>query len=197
MKKIVLASASPRRTEILDTLKIPYMVRISNLNEDNYTDNNPIELVKTLANEKARDVIKKHETDIVIIAADTIVCCDNIVLGKPHNTEKAMEYLKLLKGKTHSVYTGIAIIDTATNISYIDYCETKVTMRKYSDAEIISYINTKEPYDKAGAYAIQGIGAALVSGISGDYSNVVGLPISKLIEGFKKLNMDFFNTFHS
>ncbi len=197
MKNIILASSSPRRMDIMNELKIPFKVRISDVNESEYTNYNPVELVKILAEKKAQNVIKPQDKNAIVIGADTVVSYNSSIIGKPANYDLAFEYLKLLSGKTHSVYTGIAIIDTKTNISYIDYCETKVTMREYSDAEIISYINTKEPFGKAGAYAIQGIGAVFVKQIHGDYSNVVGLPISKLIEGFKVLNIDYFNSFHN
>ncbi|MBC7958325.1 MAG: septum formation inhibitor Maf [Vallitaleaceae bacterium] len=193
---IILASASPRRSEILENLKIPFQKRTSSIDESNYKMDNPLELVKILAYEKARSVRLPQDEDLLIIGADTIVVLGQTILGKPKNAEEATTYLKLLSGKAHSVYTGLAMIKSRDEALFLDYCETKVFMRSYRDEEIKAYIQTKEPMDKAGAYGIQGFGAALVEKIEGDYYNVVGLPISKLIEGFQFHGMDYFDSYH-
>ncbi|PKM96121.1 MAG: septum formation protein Maf [Firmicutes bacterium HGW-Firmicutes-1] len=194
---IVLASASPRRSEILEKLNIPFQKRVSLIDEAKYFNDDPRELVKTLSLEKAKSVIIEANEDKIIIGADTVVVYDNKVLGKPHNDQDALCYLKQLSGKMHFVYTGITMLHPLYNKVYIDYCETMVFMRDYNEHEMNAYIKTKEPIDKAGAYAIQGYGATLVDKIDGDYYNVVGLPISKLIEGFFHLGVDYFNSFHN
>lgn len=196
MKNIILASASPRRSEILENLRIPFTKRVSTIDEQAFVLSDPIETVKQLAYEKVKSVIQSNTEDFIIIGADTIVVYDNKILGKPQNSEEAFKYLKLLSGKKHSVFSGIAMIWPALEIEFISFCETSVFMRPYNDLEIEAYIRTKEPLDKAGAYGIQGYGAALVDKIDGDYYNVVGLPISKLIEGFHTLGVDYFDSYH-
>lgn len=196
MKKIILASASPRRSEILENLKIPFEKRTSLIDEQAYDIIDPVELVKTLAYEKARSVLNQDDQDAIVIGADTIVVYEHRVLGKPKDIEEARLFLNLLNGKEHSVYSGLAMLQGSSDRVYIEFCETKVLMRRYQEEEILAYINTKEPMDKAGAYAIQGFGAALVEKIDGDYYNVVGLPISKLIEGLKFFDISYFDSYH-
>ncbi|PKM50250.1 MAG: hypothetical protein CVV02_12225 [Firmicutes bacterium HGW-Firmicutes-7] len=195
MNTIVLASASPRRSEILEKLNIPFEKRMSSIDEKKYVNDNSIELVKMLAYEKANSVVNELE-DRIIIGADTVVVYENQVLGKPNSHDEAFHFLKQLSGKKHYVYSGIAMLSPYKKKVFIDYCETKVFMRDYKEHEINAYIKTMEPFGKAGAYAIQGFGATLVDKIEGDYYNVVGLPISKLIEGFTYLGVDYFNAFH-
>jgi len=196
MKNIILASASPRRSEILQNLRIPFEKRVSSIDEEAFTTKDPIETVKRLAFEKAKSVVRDSTEDGLIIGADTIVVYNNEILGKPKNDEEALRYLKLLSGKKHYVYSGLSMLWPAQDKTFIDYCETLVYMRDYNDLEIEAYIRTKEPLDKAGAYGIQGYGAALIEKIDGDYYNVVGLPISKLIEGFQTLGVDYFDSYH-
>jgi len=191
---IVLASNSPRRSEILKNLKINFTKCASDVNEEQFQIDNPIELVQILAHEKAKSVLKQFSSNTIVIGADTIVTYENKILTKPKSRQDAYDYLRMLSGKKHSVFSGIAIINNVK--SYISFAETYVYMRSYTDEEILSYIETKEPLDKAGAYAIQGYGSVLVDKIDGDYYNVVGLPISKLIEGLKTFNIDYFNSFH-
>jgi septum formation protein len=192
MPNIVLASASPRRSDILNNLNIKFKKIVSNINEDIYFDNNPIELVKILAYEKAKKIVPLVDEDSIIIGADTVVVFENQILGKPKDKNEAYKYLKMLAGKIHYVYSGIAMINTK-GTKFIDCGETKVYMRNYSEEEISYYINTNEPLDKAGAYGIQGIGSVLVKKIDGDYYNVVGLPITKLIKGFSELGLNYFD----
>lgn len=196
MKKIILASASPRRSEILDNLKIPFEKRTSLIDEQAFDIIDPVELVKTLAYEKARSVLKQEDQDAIVIGADTIVVYEHRILGKPKDTEEARMFLDMLSGKEHSVYSGLAMLQGSSDKIYVKSCETKVLMRRYQEDEILAYISTKEPMDKAGAYAIQGFGAALVEKIDGDYFNVVGLPISKLIEGLEFFGISYFDSYH-
>lgn len=197
MKKIILASSSPRRSEILSNLNINFIKKVRLIDEQSFKNDNPMEFVKILAYEKAMSVYNEVDKDVAIIGADTIVVYDNKILGKPNNEAKAYQYLKMLSGKMHYVYSGLAIIDKDSDMNFIDVGKTKVFMRNYNDDDIYSYIKTNEPMDKAGAYAIQGYGSVLVDKIEGDYFNVVGLPVSKLIEGFNLLGINYFHTFHS
>lgn len=196
MKNIILASASPRRSEILSNLRIPFEKRISTIDEQAFLVDDPRETVMKLAYEKAKSVIQDNTEDGIIIGADTIVVYDNKIIGKPKDNTEAFEILEILSGKKHSVYSGIAMIWPSLNKEFISYCETIVFMRPYNGMEIEAYIRTKEPLDKAGAYGIQGYGAALVDKIDGDYYNVVGLPVSKLIEGFSALGVNYFDSYH-
>lgn len=194
--QIILASASPRRSEILENLKIPFEKRTSLVDEQAFQMSDPIELVKTLAYEKAKSVLNMNDQQVISIGADTIVVFKQRILGKPKDPSEARIYLELLCGKEHSVFSGIAMIEASSGKAYIQSCETKVRMRAYSEQEMMAYIDTKEPMDKAGAYAIQGLGAVLVDKIDGDYFNVVGLPISKLVEGFEFLGINYFDSYH-
>ncbi|MTI68772.1 MAG: septum formation protein Maf [Firmicutes bacterium] len=179
MKNIVLASGSPRRRELLKRYNIGMKVKKSNIQELVFEDEKPHHVAMALAFEKAYDVSLNVESKEIVLAADTIVYSDKI-LGKPKDKKEAFEMLLSLSGKKHSVITGISIIKAGTNIKIIDYEETIVKFRKLSSKTINSYIETGEYEDKAGGYGIQGIGAILVDHIYGSYSNVVGLPISKL-----------------
>lgn len=193
--KIILASKSPRRKEILRNLKISYEERNSNFDEEDLcaTIEDPVLLVKTLAYEKAKGVISKTDEDFIYLGADTVVVYEGNILGKPRNELEAANFLSLLSGKMHYVYTGIALLRPALDQIFCDFEETKVFMRDLSKDEINDYIKTNEPMDKAGAYAIQGIGSVFIDRIDGDYFNVVGLPIPKLMEGFKRFNIHYFD----
>lgn len=191
MKKIILASASPRRKEILKSLGLEFEVFASDIDEASFNHMSPKELVLTLSVEKAKS-IQSNLKDCLIIAADTIVVFQDTIYGKPNNPAEAISFLKQLSGNFHEVYTGITIIDLYQNKTYTDYCVTRVEMDQLSDQDILEYVSTEEPLDKAGAYAIQGLGGIFVKGINGDYTNVVGLPVSKLYQGFKVLGYHFF-----
>lgn len=180
MNKIVLASSSPRRKELLDKYNIDYKIISSHIEETIHLGESPEQIAMALAYEKALDVSNSSDGNEIIIAADTLVCFENIILGKPKNYLEAFDMLKLLSGRSHYVITGIAIIKGNTNIKVIDYEKTKVIFRNLTDKKIENYLNTDEYIDKAGAYAIQGKGEILVESIVGCYSNVVGLPITKL-----------------
>lgn len=194
MKNIVLASGSPRRSELLKRLHLTFDIKVSQIDEDAFEQTSPKEYVETLAIEKARDIAKNLDEDAMVIGCDTIVVLDDKILGKPNDDYQAGEYLKALSGKkTHYVYSGIAILDLGTGEQYLSHEITEVNMKELSDEEISAYVKTGEPADKAGAYGIQGIGSVLIEGIRGDYYNVMGLPINKLYKGFHKLGIDYFN----
>ncbi len=188
MRKIILASKSPRRKELFGILGIPFVCEESNFEEDIEQTFPPRELACYLAQGKAQAVAPKHP-NAIIIAADTLIALGNQVLGKPHTPEKAREMLQMMSGKSHSVITGYAILDTQTNKAVSRAVETKVYFRKLSAKEIENYVKTKQPLDKAGSYGIQGLGQLLIQKIEGDYSNVVGLPLSALAQDLKKFGV--------
>lgn len=191
MKKIILASSSPRRIELLNNFDIDMEIIPSNIDE--YIDENlsPIDNVIELSYKKALNVLTKISyKNPIIIAADTIVYINNKILGKPKNEDEAFLMLKELNGKYHKVYSGICVIDVEKNIFLKDYDETEVYITSMSDDEIRSYIATGEPMDKAGAYAIQGYGSLIVEKINGCYFNVVGLPMFKLNVMLKKIGFN-------
>ena len=181
---LVLASASPRRQELISVIDSNVIICPSGANED-YSSDTPVESVpEILAARKAADIAKKYPTDTVI-GCDTSVLIGNEILGKPKDAEDAKRMLKLLSGNTHKVITGCAIFKGGKSISFSE--TTEVTFHPLSDKEINDYVATLEPFDKAGAYGIQGKGALLVKGINGDYFNVVGLPVSKLNKVLKMI----------
>lgn len=181
MNKIILASSSPRRKELLQLIHLPFTVHPSDVDENISEPLPPNKMVEELAYRKAADIAKNYHEGIVI-GADTIVVLDDEILGKPKNVDDAFAMLTRLQGRTHEVYSGIAIIDAATEKNKVTHQKTKVVMKPLTEEEITLYINTKEPMDKAGSYGIQGIGAMLIEGIEGDYFNVVGLPVSLLTQ---------------
>jgi len=153
-------------------------------------DLSPAEHVRVSATEKARDVARRSP-DALVIGADTIVVVDDLILGKPADPDDAKRMLGMLSGRTHQVYTGICVI-SPTGDELIDHESTDVNFRKLSDDMMERYVATGEPLDKAGAYAIQGRGSVLISGIAGDYFNVVGLPVYKLGLLLEKLGVEVF-----
>lgn len=187
-RTIILASASPRRREILRRAGLKFSVDESSYEEDDLPGLKPRALAEFHALQKARDVARRHRNAIVI-AADTIVVLKGRRYGKPRDTAQAAEMLKALSGKAHSVITGFAIIDTADSRELSGSVETKVFFRRLTMDEIAAYVNSGEPLDKAGAYGIQGLGGALVEKIEGDFFNVVGLPLSAVAEGLKKFGV--------
>lgn len=189
MKEIILASASPRRREIMTQVGIKFTVVTSDM-EECYTSCRPEEVVKELALLKARDVAGKTTgKDLVVIGADTIVVQEGRILGKPGDEADAFGMLDRLQGKPHSVYTGVALLSfdktgVCRENTYVG--ETKVFVCSMSSQEIWDYIRSGEPMDKAGAYGIQGRFAAYIDRIEGDYYNVVGLPISYICKMLKE-----------
>jgi septum formation protein len=189
MRRIVLASASLRRRELLEQIGLQFEVEPSNYDEETTVGSEPHEMARELSLGKARAAAQKHR-DAIIIAADTIVVLGDIILGKPHANTEAGEMLRALNGKTHLVITGFTVLDTETGKVLSRSVETRVCMRRSTLKEIDSYVRTKEPLDKAGGYAIQGRGAVLVERIEGDFSNVVGLPLSALAESLKEFGVN-------
>lgn len=179
MNRIILASGSPRRKEILERFGLELKVVNSDIVEKINYDETPEQISMSLAFSKALSVSKAYNNDIVI-GADTIVVCNNNILGKPKNDEDAFRILTMLSGNFHDVITGIAIIKADTNQKVIDYERTRVKFNNLTPEKINNYIISNESFDKAGAYGIQGLGAILVEKIDGCYSNVVGLPLSKI-----------------
>lgn len=187
-RKIVLASASPRRRELLRLIGLSFTVDPSDYEEDMSIGKAPHALARYLSAEKARAIAGKYD-DSLVIAADTFIVFRGKLLGKPHTPGEARKMLALLSGKRHSVITGFTILDTGAERRLSRSVETKVWFRRLAAAEIDAYVDTKEPLDKAGAYAIQGLGSVLVRKIEGDYFNVIGLPVSALAEGLKKFGI--------
>ncbi|MCI6739022.1 MAG: Maf family protein [Intestinibacter sp.] len=177
--EIILASASPRRREILKNTKLKFEVQKSDIEEVFLENESPESMVVRLAYEKAFDVAENNR-DKLVIGADTIVVLGDEVLGKPKDEEEAFDMIQKLSNKTHRVITGISLIHLKKGIVVNDYQISYVTFKDLSEDSIKDYINTKESLDKAGGYGIQGYGALLVDSIQGDYFNIVGLPISKL-----------------
>ena len=176
---IVLASASPRRKEILENYNVKFNIIKSEIDEVILGHESPVQAVVRLALEKGIDVASKNQGDLVI-AADTIVVLNDKILGKPKNESDAYKTLNSLSGREHQVVTGISLINIAENKKVVDYVVSEVKFKHLSDKVISDYLKTGEFQDKAGAYGIQGYGALLVDEIKGDYFNIVGLPMSKL-----------------
>ena len=178
--RLILASKSPRRSELLEQAGLTFSVIPSNFDESAVAMFEPDSYVITLAESKALDISQKHPGSWVI-GADTIVLVDGIILGKPASGDEARDMLKQLSGKIHQVLTGYCICCKKTNRFFSGIVRTDVQFKKLNDAEIEWYIQTGEPFDKAGAYAIQGIGTFLVKSINGSYTNVVGLPVCEVV----------------
>lgn len=183
-RKIILASTSPRRKELLAETGLVFDVVAGSYEEDMTLALPPKELAVVLSRGKAESIVSDHP-DAIIIGADTFVAYQDKVIGKPHTKEKAKETLQMLRGHYHSVITGFTIIDTKNNKVLSETVETKVYFKNYTDKEIDDYIATGEPLDKAGAYGIQGLGATLVEKIEGDGNNVMGLPVENVINALK------------
>ncbi|MGL5316279.1 MAG: Maf family protein [Peptostreptococcaceae bacterium] len=182
---IILASASPRRKEILENTKLKFRIIKSEVEEVIVEGESPQQVVMRLSFEKCMDVASKHESSLVI-GADTIVVLDGMILGKPKDEDEAYEMLRKLSNNVHQVITGISLINLEGNKKIIDYVVSNVKFKDLSEEDIKDYIQTNESLDKAGAYGIQGYGALLVDEIQGDYFNIVGLPISRVSDLLKK-----------
>jgi septum formation protein len=187
-RKIVLASTSPRRREILGKTGLKFKVIDSGYEEVMVQSLDPVRLVKKLALGKAKSAAKKYKEEIVI-AADTFVVLGRRKIGKPKSKTEAKRMLQDLSGKAHSIVTGFVVIDTMNNKTIAKVSQTKVYFRKIKDYEIDAYLKTDEPMDKAGAYAIQGLAAMFVKKIEGDYFNAVGLPLNDLVQVLNKLGV--------
>ncbi|MDN4526231.1 Maf family protein [Fictibacillus fluitans] len=178
MKSLILASSSPRRKELLSMNLLSYEVIPSTIQEVMDPSLSPEELVCSLARQKAEDVFRLYP-DHVVLGADTIVVNNGAVLGKPAGRKEAIDVLRSLSGRTHTVFTGVSIL--AKEKERIFFVSTDVTFWELSEAEIENYVNSGEPFDKAGSYGIQGLGARLVQSIAGDFYSVVGLPVSRVV----------------
>ena len=175
--KIILASKSPRRKDLLKKAGIKFKIIDSKLDESTIPLIEPKKYCQKLATLKAEAILKKHPQDL-ILAADTIVCIDNKILEKPIDKQDAFNMLTLLSGRTHKVYTGVSILSKKTDLNFVE--KTEVTFFNLSKSEIKSYIKNNPPYDKSGSYGIQDDSLFFVKKINGSYENVIGLPISKL-----------------
>ena len=183
MRKLILASNSPRRIELLGLLGWPFEVIPADIDENQRGGESPIDYVRRLACQKAATVAESQKG--LLIAADTIVVDGGTLLGKPADPAEARQMLQQLRGRTHQVYTGIAIVETDSGQAYADVCRTDVPMRDYSDAEIEAYIATGDPLDKAGAYGIQNAEFHPAPDISGCYASVMGFPLCHLMVGLR------------
>ena len=183
MKRIILASKSPRRKELMQLLKIPFEVIVSDIDENIDYTNNLVKEIEKLSYQKAQAVFKDH-SDCLVIGSDTIVKIGNDVLGKPHSIDEAKRMLQELSDNTHEVVTAVSILcdDKVETFSSI----AQVTFYPLTEQEIDEYIATNEPMDKAGSYAIQGDGAKFIKSINGDFYTIVGLPIAQLYRRLKK-----------
>ncbi|MBD7962491.1 Maf family protein [Fictibacillus norfolkensis] len=188
MKRLILASASPRRFELLSLTLLPFETYPSTLEEKMDLSLTPSRLVESLAEQKAADIFTR-KPDCVVLGADTIVSYQNNRLGKPKDRIEAADMLRMLSGQTHEVYTGVCLIDQTKKVIFS--VKTSVTFYTLDENTIDWYLNTGEPFDKAGSYGIQGSGSLLVEKIDGDYFNVVGLPISKVVRSLKDFGFSF------
>jgi len=179
--QIVLASASPRRRELLGSLGLDFVVENSGVPEETNPAESPAQSAVRLAREKAAAVSSRFQ-DALVIGADTVVVVGQEILGKPVDTEDARRMLRLLRNRWHFVITGLALIDPSDGRPGVRYVETGVRMADYSNNDIADYVKSGEPLDKAGSYAIQGLGGRLVARIEGCYTNVVGLPVCEVAE---------------
>lgn len=208
--RLVLASASPRRRELLSQIGLEFTVMPST-KEENAKTTEAGALVQELSRQKVVDIWEqlsggqgqnpdadqeqiseetqepnlngKRQPELLVIGADTVVCCEGKILGKPHSREAAAEMLTALQGRSHEVYTGVTLYSQSETVTFFE-C-TQVEFYPMTEVEISEYIDSKEPMDKAGAYGIQGLGARFVKGIRGDYNNVVGLPVGRLYQELK------------
>ncbi|MCR8644147.1 Maf family protein [Paenibacillus sp. N1-5-1-14] len=192
---LVLASSSPRRQELVRSLGFPYRIEVSDADEQVEESLTPSQIVETLSLRKVNVIYDKLKLEqqmgrSILIGSDTIVVKDGVVLGKPINEQDAAHMLSMLQNATHQVYTGIACVDLETGQSIMRHRATDVHMKPLTDGQIKRYIATGEPMDKAGSYAIQGIGATFVESIEGDYFNVVGLSVSLLSDMLAELDVN-------
>ncbi len=186
MKKVILASKSPRRKELLSSWGVEFEIKVSDADESSVSKTIPPHLyVQELSLLKASDVAKNTDCDCLIIGSDTIVEYQGEFLGKPKDKTAAKEMIEKLNGNEHRVYSGICVFDCVTAKAHTDYECTKVFFKKLKKEEIDDYISSGESMDKAGGYAIQGLGKILVDHIEGEYENVVGLPKEKLLNLLK------------
>jgi septum formation protein len=186
--RLILASTSPRRSELLNQLGLDFEVVPSRVVEDLIANESPMEHVLRLAEAKARDVARRHP-DRWVIAADTVVYVDGSILGKPKNREEAIYMLQSLSGQEHWVLTGLVLLHLEKKKNDKAAVQTSVKVKSLNLEEMEWYVQTEEPFDKAGGYAIQGMGSFMIESIRGSYTNVVGLPLCELIQMLKRLGV--------
>lgn len=189
MKQLILASGSVGRRTLLEKIGHPFIVDVSNYEEDMTFDMPPEKLAIFLSKGKAEDVVTRHK-NAVILAADSFVVYKNHLLGKPHTQKRAKEMLQMLSGSHHSFVTGFTIIDADTGKQQSESVRTEIFFRDLSDSEIETYIKRDDVRQKAGAYTVQGAGSAFIRRIDGDYSNIVGLPLAPVIEALRKFDIN-------
>lgn len=190
--KLILASSSPRRQELIRSLGLPYEVISSDVDETVDDQLSPAEVVEVLSLRKAQAVCELIDTSDkkgIVIGSDTIVVFEGQVLGKPTDKQDSFRMLSSLQSRTHQVFSGIACVDSETGICKVSHQITNVKMKPLTNEQIHRYIATGEPRDKAGSYAIQDLGATIIEGIEGDYFNVVGLPLSLLSDLLKAFDI--------
>ncbi|MCI8599288.1 MAG: septum formation protein Maf [Lachnospiraceae bacterium] len=189
-RKLILASASPRRKEILEQMGLAFTVYPA-CREETVTSADPAEVVKELSFQKAYEVAEKVKEPAFVIGSDTVVSYEGEIMGKPEDEESAFRMLKCLQGAVHVVYTGVTVIDTESGETILNFAEgTKVSMYPMTEDWIRAYIRTGEPMDKAGAYAIQGGCMPYIRGIEGEYSTVVGFPAARFYQELLKKGID-------
>ena len=185
---LILASASPRRQELLKLFGVPFVIRIADIDETMDPGKSPCEEVARVSRLKAQAV--PRDAGDVVIAADTIVVCEGRVLGKPHSEAEAAEMLQLLSGRDHQVMTGCTVLRGENRVTFTEI--TDLHFRELSSAEIKNYVNSGEPMDKAGSYGIQGGAALFCERMNGDYYNVVGLPVCRLGQVLRDIAPELF-----
>ena len=188
--KLILASQSPRRKQILSRLNIPFDVIVSNVDESVFTcDGSPVDYAQELASIKCKDVSKKY-TDYLVVGADTIVILNDKIMGKPTDKRDAINMLETLNGNTHQVVTAISIQWVQKNINHTFFERTAVSFRQIPKTYISTYVDSESPYDKAGSYGIQDWSAIFVEKINGCYDNVVGFPLSRFVFELEKIGIN-------
>ena len=194
MRKIVLASASPRRSSLLESVGLKFEVVVSRTEETNHPEMAPTRLVVDNALGKAREVAARVAPESVVIGADTIVYLDGKVLGKPKSMADAREMLCRLSGRTHQVFTGLAVVSRSDDKEITDVEVTDVTFRKLGDSDIDDYLRVVSPMDRAGAYTVDGVGSLLVERFEGCFYNVLGLPMVALDRLLGEFSVNLFRT---
>ena len=182
----ILASASPRRQELLRSLGLKFKTIPAHVNENYLAGESPLQHVKRLSSDKAMVIAKKYP-EACVLGADTIVVIDSLILGKPKNEFQAQKMLQKLSGREHKVFTGFSIAHVAAEVYQTKVVQSAVRFKTISPKEMEWYVACDEPYDKAGGYAVQGRGAYFIQSISGSYTNVIGLPLCEVLETLKKL----------
>lgn len=188
MERVILASASPRRKELLSLVGVDFEI-LPSTGEEICEETDPSKMVEILALQKAEDVAKQLSGDFIVIGADTVVAKDGVIFGKPMDEKHASEMLTCLQGQKHQVYSGVALVWVKNGTTYRKrfYVMTEVEVLPMSEQQILGYIASGDCMDKAGAYGIQGCFAEYICGISGDFYNVVGLPVSRLMQELRPL----------